>query len=175
VKTGFIHTIREIWWDVRPHHHFGTVEVRVCDIPSSLDAVIALAALVQSLVVRLSEEVDEGTYLTDIHPIIARQNKWRAVRYGADAQLVDANTYEVRPLPEIVRRLVDLLAPTAEGLGCLKELESLRERSTTPSGAKWQSDIFQRSGSRREVVRTLLERSRLTPDPGPKLQTASGE
>jgi carboxylate-amine ligase len=64
VATGFIHSIREIWWDVRPHHNFGTVEVRCCDMPGNLADVLALAALVQCLVKALSDEIDEGAIST---------------------------------------------------------------------------------------------------------------
>ncbi|MCA9185970.1 MAG: YbdK family carboxylate-amine ligase, partial [Planctomycetales bacterium] len=82
VETGFINTIREIWWDVRPHHSFGTVEVRVCDMPGNLDDVLVLTALIQSLVKKLSDQIDEGTYQHDCHPVMVRQNKWRAARFG---------------------------------------------------------------------------------------------
>ena len=68
VETGFINTIREIWWDVRPHHNFGTVEVRVCDMPGNLADALAIAALVQCLVKALSDEIDQGAYQHDCHP-----------------------------------------------------------------------------------------------------------
>ncbi len=86
VETGFIKTIREIWWDVRPHHNFGTVEVRICDMPPSLKHVLGLTALIQCLVYDLSQEIDRGTYQYDCHPFMIRQNKWRACRYGHGCQ-----------------------------------------------------------------------------------------
>ncbi|MBV8430399.1 MAG: YbdK family carboxylate-amine ligase, partial [Solirubrobacterales bacterium] len=82
IETGFITTIREIWWDVRPHHNFGTIEVRICDMPHDLPSVLGLTALIQCLVHQLSEEIDRGTYQFDCHPMMVRQNKWRACRYG---------------------------------------------------------------------------------------------
>ena len=91
-ETGFIRSPRDIWWMVRPHSNFGTVEVRVCDMPGSLEDVTTIVALVQSLVVALSHEIDEGTYQHDCHPMLVRQNLWRAARYGLDAELVDALT-----------------------------------------------------------------------------------
>ena len=97
VETGFIKTIREIWWDVRPHHNFGTVEVRICDMPPTLDHVLGLTALIQCLVHDLSQEIDRGTYQYDCHPFMVRQNKWRACRYGMDASLVDPATSPGRP------------------------------------------------------------------------------
>ena len=100
VDTGFINSVRELWWDVRPHHRFGTVEVRVCDMPGNLDDVLALAALIQCLVQALSDEIDEGTYQHDCHPMMVRQNKWRAARYGIDAKLVEAEAARAVSVPK---------------------------------------------------------------------------
>lgn len=124
VDTGFINTIREIWWDIRPHHNFGTVEVRVCDVPASLDHVLSITALVQCLVHAISRQIDEGTYFTDYHPMMVQQNKWRAIRYGAEARLVDSDDYKQYSVQDTTQRLVSLLTPMAKELDCLKELES---------------------------------------------------
>ena len=102
VDTGFINTMREIWWDVRPHHKFGTVELRVCDMPGNLEDVLAIAALAQCLVQTLSMHIDEGAYQHDCHPMMVRQNKWRACRFGNQAQLVNSYTYDVQPVGTIV-------------------------------------------------------------------------
>ena len=95
VDTGFIKTIREIWWDVRPHQNFGTAELRICDTPGNLDDNLALAALTQCLVKSLPDQIDQGMYQLDCHPMIIRQNKWRAARHGLDAELIDSDTYKV--------------------------------------------------------------------------------
>ncbi len=118
IETGFIKTVREIWWDVRPHHNFGTIEVRICDMPPSLDHVLGLTALVQCLVHDLSEEVDRGTYQHNCHPFLIRQNKWRACRYGMDASLVDPQSFESIPVRTVVHRLLDRLQDRARELGC---------------------------------------------------------
>ena len=117
IETGFIKTVREIWWDVRPHHNFGTIEVRICDMPPSLDHVLGLTALVQCLVHDLSEEVDRGTYQHNCHPFLIRQNKWRACRYGMDASLVDPQSFESIPVRTVVCRLLDRLKDRAENWG----------------------------------------------------------
>ena len=114
LETGFIGSTRDIWWDVRPHHKFGTVEVRICDIPGCLEDALALAALIQSLVRALSDQIDRGTYQLDCHPMMIQQNKWRAARYGLDAQLVNSLTFESRPTRTAVVELVELLRDTAE-------------------------------------------------------------
>lgn len=157
VETGFVRTIREIWWDVRPHHNFGTVEVRICDLPQDLPSVLALTALVQCLVHRISEEVDHGTYRFDSHPMLVQQNKWRACRYGLDASLVDLDTREPRPARQVVRDLVSRLRDNAEALGCLPYLKTILEMVEQPTGADRQLAVFEQTGDLAEVVRRSLE------------------
>src|SRR5690606_12388545 len=99
------------------------VEVRVCDMPANLEQVLSLAALIQCLVVAISNEIDEGAYLSETHPMMVEQNKWRATRFGAGARLVDSDDYKQHPVQETVGRLVQLLLPTAERLDCLDELK----------------------------------------------------
>jgi carboxylate-amine ligase len=161
VETGFIKTIREIWWDVRPHHNFGTVEIRICDMPPDLPSVLGLTALIQCLVQQLSEEIDQGTYQFDCHPMIVRQNKWRACRYGLDAPLVEATSRQVRPARQIVGSLVDELRPMADALACRPYLDSVEAMLARPTGAQLQRSVYSRSGDLTEVVRRLLEQSTL--------------
>jgi carboxylate-amine ligase len=166
IDTGFINTIREIWWDVRPHHNFGTVEIRVADMPGNLNDAMAITALCQCLVKALSDNIDQGAYQHDCHPMMVRQNKWRACRFGLRAQLVDSFTHEVRPLPEVVARLMDRLRPAAEELGCVRELMNVRHITEGPSWADRQTAILQQTGDPSEVVRRLTEQSRLLPAAG---------
>jgi len=162
VETGFINTIREIWWDVRPHHNFGTVEVRVFDMPGNLEDCLSVAALVQCLVKALSDQIDEGTYQHDCHPMMVRQNKWRACRFGVEAELVDSFTYEVLPLRRIVEKLVARLRPTAEELGCATYLERVLEITARPSWAERQTAILRETGDPAEIVRQLSDISRIS-------------
>lgn len=156
IETGYIETIREIWWDVRPHHNFGTVEVRICDIPGTLDDVIALSALIQCLVTHLSDEIERGTYQHDFHPIMVRQNKWRAARYGLDAKLVNSITHEVLPARQIIRELVEELVPVAERLNCRAELRDMLRIADEPTWARRQLDLMRDLGSGAAVVNALV-------------------
>lgn len=162
VDTGFINTIREIWWDVRPHHNFGTVEVRVCDMPGNLQDTLAIAALIQCLVKALSDEIDGGTYQHDCHPMMVRQNKWRATRFGTGAQLVDSYTYQVVTVAQAVDEMVDKLTPVAANLGCEHHLEHCRHIAGSPSWADRQMSILAETGSAEEIVRQLTEVSRVS-------------
>jgi carboxylate-amine ligase len=165
VETGFINTIREIWWDVRPHHSFGTVEVRVCDMPGNLQDVLAIAALVQCLVTALSDQIDEGAYQHDCHPMMVRQNKWRACRFGGNAQLVNSYTHEVQAVNKVTEWLVRRLQPTAKALDCERFLEHTQVIASGPSWADRQRAILEETGDPAEVVRRLTRQSRVSPDP----------
>jgi len=163
VETGFINTIREIWWDVRPHHSFGTVEVRMCDMPGNLDDVLSLAALIQCLVKYLSDDIDRGAYQHDCHPMMVRQNKWRACRFANRAQLVNSYTYEVQPVTEIVRNLIGRLRTVGKELDCLDYLELTQVMVEGPSWAQRQRDILDATGDPAEIVRQLTSESRISP------------
>ncbi len=159
VDTGFINTIREIWWDIRPHHLFGTVEIRVCDMPANLGQVLALTALVQCMVQAMSEEIDRGTYQSEYHPMMVQQNKWRATRFGPGAELVNSDDYQQHSVQETTDQLIEILRPTAESLDCVAELESTSSLPVS-TGSRQQLAIFEETDSRREVVRRMLEANR---------------
>ena len=162
IDTGFINTIREIWWDVRPHHNFGTVEVRVCDMPGDLKDTMAITALIQCLVKALSDDIDQGAYQHDCHPMMVRQNKWRSARFGLRAELVDTYTYEVQSAPRVVERLVERLRPSAAELGCDAYLESCLDVANRPSWADQQRAMLRETGDPVELVRRLSDHSRIT-------------
>ncbi len=162
VETGFINTIREIWWDVRPHYDFGTVEVRVCDMPGNLADSMAVAALIQCLVKALSNEIDHGAYQHDCHPMMVRQNKWRAARFGTHAELVDAFTHQVQPVSLVVEKLVGDLRFAAEELDCVDYLERCVEIARGPSWADRQLAIYEETGDHAEIVKRLTAESRIT-------------
>ena len=163
VETGFINTVREIWWDVRPHYDFGTVEVRVCDMPGNLEDVMAVTALVQCLVKALSDDIDQGAYQHDCHPMMVRQNKWRATRFGNRAELVNTITYQVQPVSEVVEDMVNSLQPTAAALGCTDYLQRCASIARLPSWADRQLAILEETGDPCEIVRQQTEAARISP------------
>ena len=156
IDTGYIESIREIWWDVRPHHAFGTVEVRICDMPGSLGDTLGLVALIQCLICALSDQIDRGIYQHDCHPMLIRQNKWHASRYGIDAQLVDSTSHALKSVPQIAEELVETLMPTAERLRCVSFLERVLDMAHRPTWAQRQMDDLDRTGDPAEVVRHLI-------------------
>lgn len=162
IHTGFIKTIREIWWDIRPHHNFGTVEVRICDMPGNLDDSMALVALIHCLVKQLSDSIDEGLYQHDCHPMLVRQNKWRAARYGLDAELVDSDNHQMVPVRQTLNRLVDDLLPISQELHCENELLHIRNLAKAPSWATRQlSHLKNSADDPRKLVHWMTTQSRV--------------
>ena len=125
ISSHAIESIREVWWDIRPHPNFGTVELRICDGLPSLDEVGCVAALAQCLVDRFDRELDRGYTLPEPRPWLVRENKWRAARYGLDAEIVIDNSGTVQPVTEAILDLVEDLLATARKLGCADELETI--------------------------------------------------
>jgi len=120
-----ITSIREIWWDIRPHPGFGTIELRICDGMNTLQEVVAMTAFIQCLVAHLQDLYDEGSPLPVLRHWTLRENKWRAARFGIDARLIRNEHGDEILLADHVREWIDRLGPTAEQLGCGKELASL--------------------------------------------------
>lgn len=163
-QAGAIESIREIWWDVRPHPIFGTIEVRIADALPTMRETIALAALVQSLVVRLSELYDCGEYLPLNRHWIVAENKWRAARYADEAMVIADDSGELRRLDEMVREIVESLEPVARRLKCHAELlDTLAILEARPAFHRLRR-VQEETGSMREVVR-YLERQMADDDP----------
>ena len=125
ISSHAIQSIREVWWDIRPHPGFGTVELRICDGLPTLDEISCIAALSQCLVERFDRQLDHGYTLPEPRPWLVRENKWRAARYGLDAEIVVDNTGNVQPVKDALHDLVEDLLPIARRLDCRDELEAI--------------------------------------------------
>jgi carboxylate-amine ligase len=121
ISTGTIGSIKEVWWDIRPHPTFGTVELRICDGLPTLHEVGMVAAISQCLVDTLDREIDRGYTLPTPKGWVVRENKWRAARYGLEAEIIRDDETTV-PVREALRELARDLRPAAERLGCSEEL-----------------------------------------------------
>jgi carboxylate-amine ligase len=152
LTTGSIETARDIHWDVRPRPEFGTVELRMFDAPPTLGEVAALAALSQCLVQRFDEIIDSGYELPIPSDWVRQENKWRAARWGVDADMVIDDEGHTRAFREVITDLVEELAPTAEGLQCTAELgDILAIMESGPSYVR-QRAILDRGGDLLDVV-----------------------
>jgi carboxylate-amine ligase len=121
-RAGTIRSIKEVWWDIRPHPDFGTVEVRMFDGLPTLREIGMVAALSQSLVHLLDTQLDRGYRLPCPAAWVVRDNKWRATRYGLDAMVITDDYGSTAPLRDHLYELVRELEPVAQRLGCADEL-----------------------------------------------------
>jgi carboxylate-amine ligase len=121
-KTGIIAEPTEARWDIRPAPKWGTLEVRFCDGASTLASIGALAALTQCLAEHYQRQADLGQLLPRLKPWFVRENKWRAARYGLDADIITSDDGSQAPLRSEITSLLQVLAPVAESLGCEAEL-----------------------------------------------------
>jgi carboxylate-amine ligase len=139
VRTGVIEDHTEVRWDIRPSPRWGTVEVRVCDGVSSAAEIAAIGALVQCLVEWMSRRLDDGETLTVLQPWYVRENKWRAARYGMDAEIITDVAGSERLVGDDLRELLTTLVPVAEHLGCEVELQQVR--AMLDGGASYQRQL----------------------------------
>ncbi len=143
-RTKSIVEFTQVWWSVRPHFEFGTVEVRICDAQSTAGESEALAGLIVACVAQAMRDVDEGVPFSDPPPRLIEENMWRAIRYGLDGQMVDLERAEEYPAAAIVERLAAWTEPVRCELGV--EL-AFPERN----GAQRQRRMIEAGASREEV------------------------
>lgn len=156
LRAGLIKSIREIWWDIRPHPDFGTVELRMCDAPSTMHEVAALGALAQSLVTWLDARADAGTFPSPPTDWSVRENKWLATRHGLEAELLDDPWGGRRPATALITELVGELQPTARRLGCGHELRDVLAILEHGAGYQRQRAIRAAGGTACDVVDCLV-------------------
>lgn len=155
VSARAISSIREVWWDIRPHPTFGTVELRICDGLPTLTEVAAVAAMSQCLVEWMNSRCDQGETLATHRGWIIRENKWRAARYGVEAQLIVDDEGHLVPLRDAVSDLVSQLTPVADRLGCAAELQHALVMVERPSYLR-QRAVVAAGGTLVDVVDSLV-------------------
>ena len=157
VRTGCFPDYTHIWWDIRPHPKLGTIEIRICDGQTRVENVAALAALIQSLVATLASVFECDEEIPASPDLLLEENRWRALRNGLDARLIDLGGGGEHPAPDAIRALVERCAPAAEALGCAEELELVEEILARGNGADEQRQVHVETGSLLAVARRLAE------------------
>jgi carboxylate-amine ligase len=146
MKTGIIEHINDIRWDIRPSPRLGTVEVRVCDGVSTVRELEALVALIQCLVVDLTDRLEAGETLPSMPPWFVQENKWRSARYGLDAVIILDAAGNERLVTEDLEDMLVRLAPVAERLGCAAELDAVREIPRRGASYQRQRSVAEATG-----------------------------
>jgi glutamate---cysteine ligase / carboxylate-amine ligase len=157
VETKVIGDYTYLWYDVRPHPDFGTVEIRCMDSQTRVEHTVAIAALIQAMVKELAEHFESGAELSRYPYEMLDENKWLAARHGLDGSLVDLPGTERVPVPELARRVIDRLRPHAEELGSLPEYEALEDLLENGNGASRQKVVYEANHDLREVVREIVD------------------
>jgi carboxylate-amine ligase len=159
--TGVIEELNELRWDIRPSPRWGTIEVRTFDGISTAREIGAITALTQCLVEHLSRELDAGRDVPKLQPWFVRENKWRSARYGMDAIIIRNAAGDEQLVTKDLDRLMPVLEPIAEALGCSAELADLQ--SIVDRGASYQRQLrvaAANDGSLKAVVSSLVRELR---------------
>jgi len=156
VDSGVIEDFTWLWYDVRPHPDFGTVEIRAMDGQTRVEHTLALAALVQAMVKELAEHFEAGEPLADLPWEMLDENKWLAARHGLDGELVDLPSRERVPARDLARRLHDRLREHAEDLGSADELAGITDLLDNGNGAARQVLVYEANEDYGEVLREIV-------------------
>ncbi|UCF87438.1 MAG: YbdK family carboxylate-amine ligase [Nitrospiraceae bacterium] len=152
-KNGIIESVKDIWWDVRPHPDFGTVEIRMCDLPYSFRDILAITAFIQALVLTISEQYETP----NPHIQVLRSNKWQAARHGLDGFYVDPIFGKKHSMQEAVRNIYRFVKPVAESLRSIEYLDEVPEILKRGSGSHLQRKIYSANGRSFEKMIKMIQ------------------
>jgi len=161
IKTGCIDNGKKIWWDIRPHAFYNTIEFRVFDMPATFDDMIALAALCQALVARLTWLYRHNMTTPVLPRHLLEENKWRATRYGLDAGIIDFAQGRRLTMRESIHELLDFVDDVVDDLGSRREFNHLHNLLEDPrgTGADRQIAIYSQTGSLQAVTGFLMRQT----------------
>jgi len=150
-RAGIIESVKDLWWDVRPHPGFGTVEIRVCDIPINFKTILALVALIQALVVKIKKE----NFYSGTHIQILQSNKWQAARYGLEGVFVDPITYKKLNMKKAINNLYKYVESSSTFLGSSKYIKIIKEILIQGTGASKQRELYNSSNNYEYMLQYL--------------------
>ena len=148
-----------LWYDVRPHPNFGTIEIRVMDSQTRVEHTLAIAALIQAMVKELGEHYEAGQALSRYPYEMLDENKWLAARHGLEGELVDLPKTDRVAAVELTRRLMERLRPHAEELGSADELDGLEDILENGTGSARQTIVYEANHDLKEVAREIVDAS----------------
>ncbi len=158
IKTGCIDDHRRIWWDIRPHPTFDTLEFRICDLPTRVDHVIAIAALAQAIVAKLAALHRKNLSFASHRAAMMNENKWRAARYGVGGQLIDFRKASAAPFASLTDEILEFVDDVVDDLGSRDEvMNGIPEILRDGTSADQQLAVYKESGSHEAVVDYILE------------------
>ncbi len=156
IRTNCIDNAKRIWWDIRPHPIFSTLEVRICDLPMRIDETLAIAALIQATVAKLYKLHSRNQGYRLYSRALIMENKWRASRYGLDGMLIDFGREKELPERELILEYLDFVDDVLDELECRKEAEYVQTILDRGSGADRQLKVFAETNDLRKVVEYMV-------------------
>src|SRR5262249_20901882 len=141
---------KKIWWDLRPHPTFGTLEFRVCDVPTAPRASIAIAALAQAIIVKLYRLRRSNLGFRVYHRALIEENKWRAARWGLDGKLIDFGKRQEVPMRDLACELLEFVDDVVDDLGSRREIEYVHRVLDEGTSADRQLAVFRRTDTLRD-------------------------
>ena len=161
IKTNCIDNAKKIWWDVRPHPFFNTVEVRVCDIPLRAEESVAIAALIQATAAKLWQLHERNQDFRQYSRALLMENKFRAVRYGLGGKLIDFGKEIEVPETELIREYLDFIDDVVDELDSRHAIGYIRQMLEQGSGADRQLKVWRETGSLRAVVDYMAQETKV--------------
>lgn len=156
IKTNCIDNGKKIWWDLRLHPFFETIEFRICDVPMRIDETIALAALIQAVVAKIYKLMKKNLSFRNYKRALINENKWRAARYGIEGSLIDFGKQEEVPTKDLIYELLEFVDDVVDELGSRHELRYIEKMLENGTGADRQLKIYQSTGDLKDVVDYLV-------------------
>jgi carboxylate-amine ligase len=156
VKTGCIDNPKKIWWDIRLHPFFDTLEMRVCDAQSRVDDTLAIAALIQAVIAKLYKLLRHNTTFRVYRRRLLDENRWRASRYGIEGKLIDFGREAEVETRTLLNELLEFVSTEVEELGSKREIEHIERIMREGTGADRQLAVFQRTNDMKAVVDQIV-------------------
>jgi carboxylate-amine ligase len=157
VRTGCIDDGRKIWWDLRPHAIYPTLEFRICDATTRIDETVCLAALVQAVCAKLLKLRERNLGFRTYIPNLVQENKWRAIRHGIEGKLIDFGKQQEVPMRELALELLEFVDDVVDELGSRSAVNYVRTILQDGTSADRQLHVFQSTGHLHAVVDHLAE------------------
>ena len=157
IKTGCVDNAKKIWWDIRLHPFFDTLEIRICDAQSRVDDTIALAALIQAIVVKLHKLQRNNLSFRIYRRRLIDENRWRASRYGLDGKLIDFGREAEVETRDLLNELLEFISTEVDELGSEQEIAHIEKIMREGTGADRQIAAWERQHNMHDVVDLIVD------------------
>lgn len=161
IKTKCIDNAKKVWWDIRLHPFFNTIEFRICDIPMRIEETITLAAIMQAIIAKLYWLMQYNLSFRTYSRALINENKWRAARYGIENKLIDFGKEKEVETTQLIEELVEFIDDLVDDLGSRKEVNHVFDMMKKGTGADRQLDVYAKTGDLKKVVDYIINETNI--------------